>query len=179
MAFITLEDMSGRIECLLFPKVYELIASELRVEAPFYVYGRISFHEDEAAKIVADRASLLTSGTDIIPKMPTSGTNSSRAFSFFAAKSSDIEKSATKQAENKNMGMRKGLYLKVPSKASEQFKWAMKLLSVFDGNTPVYFYFEDEKSLKCAPKGSWADINPVLISELENRLGKEFVKTVL
>ena len=157
MAFVTLEDMSGQIECLLFPNVYEKLAARLSAETPLYVYGRVSVHEEEAAKLVANEAALLTDPVE--PRR--------------AAVRQPVERE-----EEPHSNVRRGLYLKVPSKSSREFERAMKLLAVFEGETPVYFYFEDEKSLKCAPRASFVQFNDVLFGELQKQLGEDAVKLV-
>ena len=156
MAFVTLEDMSGQIECLLFPKIYEKLAQRISEETPLFVRGRVSVHEEEAAKLVANEASLLTD-----PIAPSAS----------AGNASEREEAPRKK-------MRSGLYLKVPSKSSREFERAMKLLAVFEGETPVYFYFNDEKLLKCAPRAKFVQFNDVLFGELKKQLGEDAVKLV-
>lgn len=68
-----------------------------------------------------------------------------------------------------------GLYLKVPSKSSAKFNNASLILSIFEGPTPVYFYFSDEKKLMRAPTKMWVDVNDVMIKELKNKLGDKNV----
>ena len=47
MAFITLEDLLGTIEVVVFPKVYEQYRSVLEPDSKIFVYGRASISEDE------------------------------------------------------------------------------------------------------------------------------------
>jgi DNA polymerase-3 subunit alpha len=53
-AFLTVEDMHGSVEVLVFPKVYEKHKDKLHVEQVLLVNGRVSVREDEAPKITAD-----------------------------------------------------------------------------------------------------------------------------
>ncbi|MFQ8599667.1 MAG: hypothetical protein ACLSAP_03115 [Oscillospiraceae bacterium] len=46
------------------------------------------------------------------------------------------------------------------------------MLRVFDGITPVYVYFEDQKKLTCAPRSLWVSCNGVMLGELERILGQ-------
>ncbi|MEW6524302.1 MAG: DNA polymerase III subunit alpha [Bacillota bacterium] len=48
MAFMTLEDLAGTVEVLVFPRVLEQSRGFLRVGAPVLVKGRVSHQEDEA-----------------------------------------------------------------------------------------------------------------------------------
>jgi DNA polymerase-3 subunit alpha len=54
MAFVTLEDMYGTLEIILFPKVYQEYRSILNPDSPIYVRGRASVSE-ESGKLIADR----------------------------------------------------------------------------------------------------------------------------
>ena len=54
MAFLTCEDISGRIELVVFPKVYSLSRRKMEKNAIFYVQGKISIREDEPVKIIVD-----------------------------------------------------------------------------------------------------------------------------
>ena len=44
-------------------------------------------------------------------------------------------------------------------------------MSIFEGNFPVYFFFDDQRKLMLAPREYWVDINDVLVKELKNKLG--------
>ena len=54
MAFITVEDMTGGIETIVFPKTYELSKTLLLAGNVVLIKGRLSLKEDEDAKIVVD-----------------------------------------------------------------------------------------------------------------------------
>lgn len=54
MGFITLEDQTGQVECLLFPRTYEKYAPMLAEDQAVLVTGRLSVREDEDIKLVAD-----------------------------------------------------------------------------------------------------------------------------
>ena len=55
MAFITLEDLLGSLEVVVFPKKYEQYRSILEPDSKILVYGRASISEDEG-KILLERA---------------------------------------------------------------------------------------------------------------------------
>jgi DNA polymerase-3 subunit alpha len=46
MAFMTLEDESGKIECVLFPKIYEKFSELLKENEPIYLEGKIGERDD-------------------------------------------------------------------------------------------------------------------------------------
>jgi DNA polymerase-3 subunit alpha len=55
MAFITLEDLVGSIEVIVFPKAYEAYSSKLAEENKVFMEGRISLEEDRDGKLVCDK----------------------------------------------------------------------------------------------------------------------------
>ncbi|WP_034444646.1 DNA polymerase III subunit alpha [Butyrivibrio sp. AE2032] len=55
MAFITLEDMVGAVEVIVFPKAYEANAPRLNADAKVFIEGKVSVEEDRDAKLIANR----------------------------------------------------------------------------------------------------------------------------
>ena len=60
MGFATLEDLTGQIECLIFPKVYDRCRPLLQTDTPLILTGHLSVREDEDTKLLVDRAEPLT-----------------------------------------------------------------------------------------------------------------------
>ena len=56
MAFVTVEDATGSMEALVFPKVLDEIGQNLQMGSVLLLSGRVSGREDEAAKLVLDFA---------------------------------------------------------------------------------------------------------------------------
>ncbi len=54
MAFMTLEDITGEFEVLLFPKTFEKYRNMLEDDAIVVVTGRVSARDEKAASIIAD-----------------------------------------------------------------------------------------------------------------------------
>ncbi|MBR3397998.1 MAG: DNA polymerase III subunit alpha [Lachnospiraceae bacterium] len=59
MAFITVEDLVGTVEVIVFPKTYERFASRLEPDSKVFVEGRVSVEEDRPAKLILEAASPL------------------------------------------------------------------------------------------------------------------------
>ena len=148
MAFTNVEDLSGTMEILVFPKVLADCRSALQDNAVVVVNGRVSVKEEENAKLVADR---------IVPIEEYSAQNAPPA-----------RQPAAKPA-------RKGMYLKVPSRGCPQFAKVENLLSIFEGQLPVYIYFEDQKQLTLAPRELWSMEHELLTCELKRILGEKNV----
>ena len=54
MAFITIEDLVGTVEVIVFPRDYEKIGKMLNVDDKVFVSGRISAEEDRASKMILE-----------------------------------------------------------------------------------------------------------------------------
>ena len=144
MAFTNVEDLSGTMEIIVFPKVLADCRSALQDNAVVVINGRVSVKEEENAKLVAEKITL-------IEEYSANGT------------------AAPRPAQDKPA--RKGMYLKVPSRSCPQFAKVENLLSIFEGPLPVYIYFEDQKQLTLAPRNLWSMEHELLTCELKRILG--------
>ena len=52
MAFLTLEDMVGAVEVIVFPRDYEKYKLQLNVDAKLYILGKVVVEEDKPAKLI-------------------------------------------------------------------------------------------------------------------------------
>ena len=57
MSYVTIEDIYGTIEVLIFPKIFERVRGLLDSGEPLYVKGRVDIKEDYPPKIIADSIS--------------------------------------------------------------------------------------------------------------------------
>lgn len=58
MAFITLEDLVGSVEVIVFPKTYEANAGRLDEDAKVFIEGRVSVEDERDAKLIASKIQL-------------------------------------------------------------------------------------------------------------------------
>ena len=58
MAFLTVEDLVGSIEVIVFPKTYEANAPRLNEDAKVFIEGRVSVEDDRDAKLIASKIML-------------------------------------------------------------------------------------------------------------------------
>ena len=56
MAFLTIEDLFGNVEVIVFPDNYENYLSILMEDAKIFVEGRISVEEEKPAKLILEKA---------------------------------------------------------------------------------------------------------------------------
>ena len=60
MAFMNLEDLSGVLECIVFPKTYDKVVSYLKEDSIVLVKGRLSLKEEENPKLIVETVGDLT-----------------------------------------------------------------------------------------------------------------------
>ncbi|MBE5843934.1 MAG: DNA polymerase III subunit alpha [Butyrivibrio sp.] len=55
MAFLTIEDLLGSVEVIVFPKTYEANAGRLNQDEKVFIQGRVSAEEDKDGKLIASK----------------------------------------------------------------------------------------------------------------------------
>ena len=155
MAFLTVEDTTGAMEVLVFPKILQRYGQLLTVGSVVVLSGRISVREEEDAKLLCEKAVTIQdrlawrSGSPV--RKPNAGAGS---------------------------GKRPGLYLRIPSRQGKEMEKAQNLLEIFEGTTPVYVFFQDTQKVGLAPRSMWVFPNDVLLGQLTEILGEGNVKLV-
>ena len=155
MAFITLEDDSAEIECVVFPKVFEKVSHMLRVDNCIALNGNLQIR-DEDVKILASGIYELVENARYVPQKPQVAQTPIQA--------------KPQQASPQRV---KKLFLRVPKLDCEQTKKAQNLVEIFEGTTAVVLY--ECESGKYLPSGLGAEVTPFLVSELKKILGEENV----
>ena len=163
MAFVTVEDLTGTMEVLLFPKVLAGGGSAVRENAVVLIRGRVSVKEDEPAKLVADEV------LDVAHITPD------QMDAIYVPGKQALRRPAAAQPAAKPAGKYAGLWLRLPSRNCPQMRAVENLLAIFDGSEPVYFVFEDTGVRAAAPRSMWCQATPRLISELQLVLGAKNV----
>ena len=60
MAFFMLEDLTGTVEVIVFPKTFERVRDFLAQDARIFVTGRVQADEKKDAKLIAERIRLFS-----------------------------------------------------------------------------------------------------------------------
>ena len=55
MAFLTIEDMTGTVEVIVFPRTYESSADILNEDGKVFIKGRVSLEEEKYGKLIAEK----------------------------------------------------------------------------------------------------------------------------
>jgi len=164
MAFFTVEERMGEIECIAFPKMREKFADQILLDNVICVTGQLSLREDENPKIIVSA----------IKELPANGTEKAPAVS--AQKPQDPPKTKT-ETGNKESGAAiknaKILYLRVPSLDDPLCRRARNILDIFEGSLPVSVFDAATKVYHKQENGF--DLTPFTLAELQAILGEENV----
>lgn len=171
MGFITLEDLTGQIECLVFPKVYERYQGMMAVDDLVVLHGRLSIREEEAPKLLVEKLIPLEAWhpEESAPAVPM-GQSTARPVPPPKRHASEAPKLTDAQAAAK--APRK-LYLRLNR---PQMDAAASTLSLYPGSVPVYLHLPAEKMTLLAPKTGWCDASDGCLNRLNALLGAENVK---
>ena len=171
MGFITLEDLTGQIECLVFPKVYERYQGMMAVDDLVVLHGRLSIREEEAPKLLVEKLIPLEAWhpEESAPAVPM-GQSTARPVPPPKRHASEAPKLTDAQAAAK--APRK-LYLRLNR---PQMDAASSTLSLYPGSVPVYLHLPAEKMTLLAPRTGWCDASDGCLNRLNALLGAENVK---
>lgn len=156
MAFTTIEDLTGTMELLVFPRVLAECRAALQENAVIVANGRVSVKEEEAARLIVEGV------------QPIESYDPAKSFGKNRVDRVHRETSGGEAA---------GYFLTVPDRTGPAMKKVENLLcNIFDGGTvKVYFRFADTGQKVLARHMAIKD-DPLLRAELERILGKEHVK---
>ncbi len=156
MAFTTVEDLTGTMELLIFPRVLAECRAALQENAVVVANGRVSVKEEEAARLIVEGV------------QPIENYDPSQSFG---------KNRVEKVRRETSGGEAAGYFLTVPSRQGPEMHRVENLLcNIFDGGTvKVYFRFADTGQKALARHMAIKD-DPLLRAELERILGKEHVK---
>ncbi len=155
MAFATLEDMTGQIECLVFPRVYEKYQPLLQEDATVVLSGKISVREEESPKLLVERVSRLAEWNG-------------KAAETQPRKTAEDGLSDPQRAEKAPHK----LFLRLARKDMDRVS---VLLATEAGEIPVYMHIPDEKITLLSPRENWCNGGEACLRKLKDFIGAENV----
>ena len=164
MAFFSIEDRFAEIECIAFSRVFAENAHLIHTDSAVWINGTISLREDEMPKILINHIEPLIEDSKFVEAAAREGENEKARTKQPATA---VDQSAPAPASAKR------LFLRVPSKKTEQFLKALNLCEIFDGDFPVFFYDAAEAKYDTTPIG--VALTPYVVNELRKLLGNENV----
>ncbi len=150
MAFVTIEDLYGAVEIIVFPNTLEKYNQLLLQGNVITVFGTLSIEEEKDAKVLANAIS----GP---PKKETA--------------LSDNKSQQTEEVKTKN-NKRRGLFLRFKSRDDENIVKAKNVTAIFDGQYPLYFYYMDEKKYELQSRNLFVDVNKTMLEEIRRIIGE-------
>ena len=162
MGFLVLEDLTGSIEGLVFPKVYEKYAPMLSSDSLVVVDGKLSFREEEEPKLLVDAVRPLNAANAAIKAAsPEKTVPTSRGRADAPARPLSAPKLAA-QSQRK-------LYLLADTRARmEEIK---SLCRSHPGSVPVTVKIQDEGIAFLLDEGYWCDGGEELLSVFRSLFG--------
>lgn len=161
MLFCTLEDMSGEIELIVFPKLLEKYAYIFTVQTAIAVRGKLSLRENDPSKLIVNEVLILAKNTD-----SADNTDRLRLFGEEPAEPAAVSAKKPGIAAPKP----KRIYIRLDKENTKLLEKVKLLISIFDGPTPVIIYDEPRKQYDTSLKLS-SDAGDYLIAELKTLLG--------
>jgi len=201
MAFFTLEDKYGEVECIVFPKKYNEYYSEIFIDGAVYVEGTVSIKDDETPKILVNRILPLAENEKYVSKSAIAKEKAPEEIK--TAEKSEIAPSmismylsmsivANRQSESSipqsngvytesreireslRSAIPQKLYLRVPDMEGIVFKKAKNIVDIFnEGTVKVIFY--DSSSSKYSEYSERMFYSEYAIRELKGIIGNENV----
>lgn len=161
MGFATLEDLTGAIEMLVFPKVLERVATELMPDTAVIVNGRLSIREDEDPKLLLDEIEPLPTNAEARDQANKAGVSPKTVTSAASAPAPDeVLPGST-------------LYLRLPSDSA--IPMVTPLLERSSGPIGVVLYIEATGKKLRAPASMNVTPTKKLIGALRDMLGAKNV----
>ena len=174
MAFITVEDLEGAMDIIVFPKTYSQYKNLLFEDAIIYMSGRINIKEDEVS-IVAIKFILVNSKEDLeilIERKKSFNTPKKEEVHIDNLDKESILKKAISLASNKN----KKLIINIPEGLSEEqtqdLRNYIKYMGSIKGNMLVTIVN------KSVSKDMMLYVDNDILGELYKKIGNENVRFV-
>ena len=174
MGFATLEDLTGTIEALVFPKVLERVSTELMPDSAVILSGRLSIREDEEPKLLLDTVEPLMTNAEYaeakkngpLSPLPAPIPNSKKA-------SLPRKPESAGGPSDDPVLPGKTLYLRLPSDSA--IGMVKPILASSRGDLPVVLYIESTGAKLRAPQELFVKPTQRLIDRLCDMLGAKNV----
>ena len=160
MAFVTVEDRFGEIECILFADKYARFIQNLRIDAPLSIEGTLSIRDDESPRIIVSSIDELVDNTRFVEPQ--------------IKREPEIKAEKEKGSSKTELPTKpKKIYLKVPDMKCQKYLKALNLVDIFGGTTQVIFFNDATKKYISYSNG--ISLSDFVLSELCELLGKDNV----
>ena len=196
MGLFELEDLTGQIEGMVFPKLFDRYAFMLQADTMVIVEGRLNFREEETPKLIVDTIRPLNEeNVKLRTKAPKDAMAEARGHKQMnervkqerqtaaqaghpprkdvpSAKPAAPSQPRMSDAQLAKQSKRK-LYLRIPSRAGmEQVK---SICASFRGDIPVYVKIQDENIALLMSRDLWCDPSAPALERFRALCGEDGV----
>ncbi len=187
MGFITIEDLTGQIECLVFPKVYEKYQAMMSVDDLVVLCGKLSIREDEAPKLLVDKLVPLDMWENkpavTVPDEEGNREHHPRVSTVdrvpapvpAPAPQHRIPRQPQLTDSQRAANAPRKLFIQLDRARMDE---AAHMLSLHPGSIPVYLHIPAEKMTFLMPSLQWCDGSEGCLSRLNAAFGEGNVKLV-
>ncbi len=194
MCFVTLEDQTGSVEVIVFPKSYMTFNSKLSDEAKVFVRGRVQAEEERDAKLLCEDVATFEEAADKKPEELFALKRFANNRTGYGRNSSYGGYSGSSNSSNSNVGAyntsapgsnaggqisipKTGLFIQFATQADYEGaeQNMLSLLADSDGNDDVIIFIKDTKNLKVLPPNRRVNANDALKAKLAGIFGESNV----
>lgn len=154
MAIITIEDVYGEFDCMMFPKTYEKFAESLQADRIVHINGKVSVRVGEKPIILIENISYLDEKTAVQTAKPD-------------LKTAFVQE--TKQEEKV-----KKVYLQFDITNQVLVNTLNEIVSGYPGKSPVLVQFNK----KIYPLGYFVEPSNALVAEISRIIGRDNIKII-
>ncbi|MBR6029335.1 MAG: DNA polymerase III subunit alpha [Clostridia bacterium] len=193
MGFMTLEDLTGQIECLVFPKVFERYQGLYQADDVVVMAGKLSIREEESPKLLVDSITPIDQWkpeealTEVPPEAPLPPPEPVELPDSLPPVQPDVAPSGFEPVPPPPPGAPlpepptdqelagqagRALYIRL---GRERLNELTAVLSFFPGSAPVYAHIPEEKLTLLVPHLQWCDLGGAALERLKAQFGAENV----
>ncbi len=178
MAYCQLEDLSGSIELVIFPRQLAQYGPFVKEGATLIVQGKLTLHEEEDPRVTAENLRQAPPPEQITALETPAGPMPRAPYAKAPVPPVAPATTAAAVVSPSAPSARRGLYLRIPSLESREWKRALLVLDIFTGNEPLYLRCADTGKMVKLPSryGVWPDEQ--LLLELGRIFGMDNVRWI-
>ena len=162
MAFITLEDRYGTIECIVFPSVYLKYQQIIHPDSPLFIEGRVQIRDGEQIRVIASNMAALIENAKF--------KSVKKALVEDISDNAPNTKSPTPPNNTSNVKQPR-LFLRVSDMQSVEYKKCLNLIEIFEGTVAVVFY--DNSSKQYHTHSAGVALSNFLMQEFSDIVGRD------
>ena len=174
MGMFELEDLTGTIEGLVFPKLYDRYSFMLETDAMVIIEGRLNFREEEEPKLIVETIRPLDrQNAQLRTKSPKEAMQMTQRVRDERKKAAeDSSQPRISDAQLAKQSPRK-LYVLIPSR--KDLKEVKEICAAYTGAIPVYVKIQDEGIALLMTRDLWADGSESILEEFRALCGNDGV----